>query len=151
MASQLTLFGESMVNTKSTRRTYTRESKLSVVAVPIINFSPSNFIASELQWYNIDHLYDSTLLSCTRATKKASRFWVWSISAFIIKRILGNKRIFPCSFGNKHMRLLTRVYGTMTGKMWCKQLLHDWETLSEHNLSIIWTWHSGESIKQLFC
>ena len=32
--------------------------------------------------------------------------------AFIIKRILGNKRIFPCSFGNKRMRLLTRVYGT---------------------------------------
>ena len=30
---------------------------------------------------------------------------------FIIKRILGIKHIFPCSFGNKHMRLLTRVYG----------------------------------------
>jgi len=34
MASQLTLFGESTVNTKSTRGTYTRESKVSVVAVP---------------------------------------------------------------------------------------------------------------------
>jgi len=32
--------------------------------------------------------------------------------AFIIKCILGNKRIFPCSFGNERMRLLTRVYGT---------------------------------------
>ena len=31
---------------------------------------------------------------------------------FIIKRILGIKRIFPCSFGNKRVRLLTRVYGT---------------------------------------
>ena len=30
---------------------------------------------------------------------------------FIIKRILGIKRIFPCSFRNKRMRLLTRVYG----------------------------------------
>ena len=30
---------------------------------------------------------------------------VWSILP------LGNKRIFPCSFGNKRMRLLTRVYG----------------------------------------
>ena len=31
--------------------------------------------------------------------------------SFIIKHILGIKRIFPCSFGNKHMCLLTRVYG----------------------------------------
>ena len=30
---------------------------------------------------------------------------------FAIKRILGIKRIFPCSFENKRMRLLTRVYG----------------------------------------
>ena len=36
---------------------------------------------------------------------------VWSILPFTIKRILGIKRIFPCSFGNKRMRLLTRVYG----------------------------------------
>ena len=32
---------------------------------------------------------------------------------FIVKRILGIKRIFPCSFGNKRMRLLTRVYGSL--------------------------------------
>ena len=38
-------------------------------------------------------------------------FGVWSIFAFIIKRILGIKSIFLCSFGNKRMRLLTRVYG----------------------------------------
>ena len=62
------------MNTWSTQRTYTRESKLSVVAVPRYQLSPSGFIASELQRYNIDDLYDSTLLSCTRATKKASRF-----------------------------------------------------------------------------
>ena len=37
---------------------------------------------------------------------------VWSIFPFAIKRILGIKRIFPCSFENKRMRLLTRVYGT---------------------------------------
>ena len=36
---------------------------------------------------------------------------VWSILPFIIKRILGIKHIFPRSFGNKRMRLLTRVYG----------------------------------------
>ena len=36
---------------------------------------------------------------------------VWSTLSFIIKRTLGIKRIFPCSFGNKRMRLLTRVYG----------------------------------------
>ena len=35
---------------------------------------------------------------------------VWSIFAFNIKRTLGIKRIFPCSFGNKLMRLLTCVY-----------------------------------------
>ena len=31
--------------------------------------------------------------------------------AFIIKRILGIKRISPCNFGNKRMCFLTRVYG----------------------------------------
>ena len=37
---------------------------------------------------------------------------VWSIFLpFIIKRILGIKRTFPCSFGNKRMPLLTLVYG----------------------------------------
>ena len=33
------------------------------------------------------------------------------ILPLIIKRILGIRRIFLCSFANKHMRLLTRVYG----------------------------------------
>ena len=33
---------------------------------------------------------------------------------FAIKRILGIKRIFPCSFENKRMCLLTRVYGIRT-------------------------------------
>ena len=50
-------------------------------------------------------------LSCTRATKEALRFWgCGQFLPFIIKRILGIKRIFPCSFGNKHMRLLTHIY-----------------------------------------
>ena len=75
MASQLTLFRESTVNTKSTWRTYTRESKLSVVAVPRYELFTQRLIASELQRYNIDDLYDSILVSCTRATKKALRFW----------------------------------------------------------------------------
>ena len=35
---------------------------------------------------------------------------------FAIKRILGIKRIFPCSFANKRMRLLTRVYGITVKK-----------------------------------
>ena len=39
---------------------------------------------------------------------------VWSFLPFTIKRILSIKRIFPCSFGNKRMRLLTRVYGIIT-------------------------------------
>ena len=39
------------------------------------------------------------------------RAGVWSIFVFIIKHILGNKGIFRCSFGNKRMHLLTRVYG----------------------------------------
>ena len=39
--------------------------------------------------------------------------------ALIIKRILGIKRIFPCSFGNKRMRLLTRVYGKRGNRLHC--------------------------------
>ena len=46
------------------------------------------------------------------ATKEASWFWgCGQFLPFIIKCILGIKRIFPCSFGNKRMRLLTQVYG----------------------------------------
>ena len=42
------------------------------------------------------------MLSCTRATKEALRFWgCGQFLPFVIKRILGIKRIFPCSFGNK--------------------------------------------------
>ena len=54
------------------------------------------------------------LLSCTRATKaEASRFCgCGQLLPFIIKRILGIKCIFHCSFGNKRMCLLTPVYGT---------------------------------------
>ena len=49
----------------------------------------------------------------TRATKEASCFWgCGQFLTLIIKRILDIKRIFPCNFGNKRMRLLTRVYGT---------------------------------------
>ena len=36
---------------------------------------------------------------------------VWSNFPFAIKRILGIKCIAPCSFENKRIRLLTRVYG----------------------------------------
>ena len=74
MASQLTLFGDSIVNTKSTQRSYTREFKAAL--------------------------------------------WFGGVVNFIIKRILGIKHIFPCSFGNKRMRLLTCVYGTL----WCPSM-----------------------------
>ena len=42
---------------------------LRVVAVPRSHFSPSGFIASELQRYNIDDLYDSTLLEPVMYTR----------------------------------------------------------------------------------
>ena len=56
--------------------------------------------------------YLPNTLSCTRATKETSQFWgCGQFLPFTIKRILGIKRIFPCSFENKRMCLLTRVYG----------------------------------------
>ena len=52
------------------------------------------------------------MLSCTCATKEVLKIGgVVNCLPFIIKCILGIKHIFPCSFGNKRMRLLTRVYG----------------------------------------
>ena len=52
------------------------------------------------------------LLSCTRTTNEGiAVLEVWSIFPFAIKCILGIKHIFPCSFENKRMHLLTRVYG----------------------------------------
>ena len=42
----------------------------------------------------------------------AAVFEVWSTFPFAIKHI------FPCSFGNKRMRLLTRVYGIRTFMSW---------------------------------
>ena len=66
-------------------------------------------------------------LSCTRATKEASWFWgCGQFLPFVIKRILGIKCIFPCSFGNKRMRLLTRVYGM------CIKLKSDKQNTSIH-------------------
>jgi len=55
------------------------------------------------------------LLSSTRATNEGiAVLEVWSIYSFAIRRILGIKRIFPCSFENKRMHLLTRVYGIIS-------------------------------------
>ena len=49
--------------------------------------------------------YTTHLLSCTLATKEVSQLCgCGQILPFVIKRI------FPCSFGNKRMRLLTCVY-----------------------------------------
>ena len=69
MASQLTLFGDSTMNTKSTRRSYTREPKR------CRGFGCGQFLPSLLSAY-------------------------WVLSAY-----------FLAVFGNKRMRLLTRVYG----------------------------------------
>ena len=113
------------MNTKSTRITYTRESKVKLIVVhggsKISTFHPAAYNSTI-------STTSTTRLFChvTRATKQAAQFGGVVNFAFIIKRILGNKRIFPCSFGNKRMRLLTRVYGIMfiamiylEGGAWC--------------------------------
>ena len=75
------------------------------------NFHPAaSSLANFNDTLNINDLYDSTLLSCTLAIKE-SRF-LGCGQFCLIKRILDIKHMFPCSFGNKHMRLLTRVYST---------------------------------------
>ena len=74
MASQLTLFGDSTVNIKSTRRAF------------------GSFLLAEYICYHV-HVLGVAVLGCGQ------------FLPFIIKRILGIKRIFPCSFGNKRMRL----------------------------------------------
>ena len=69
-------------------------------------------MASQLELFLPANSYTTHLLSSTRATNEGiAVLEVWSIFPFAIKRILGIKRIFPCSFANKRMRLLTRVYG----------------------------------------
>ena len=80
MASQLTLLGDSTVNIKSTRRAF------------------GFFLPAEYTVMYTCYQRGVTVLGCGQ------------FLPFIIKRILGIKRIFPCGFGNKHMRLLTRVY-----------------------------------------
>ena len=70
-------------------------------------------MASQLELFLPANSYTTHLLSSIRATNEGiAVLEVWSIFPFAIKRILGIKRIFPCSFANKRMRLLTRVYGT---------------------------------------
>ena len=68
-------------------------------------------MASQLEFF-LPANYTTQLLSSTCATNEGiAVLEVWSIFPFAIKRILGIKRIFPCSFKNKRMHLLTRVYG----------------------------------------
>ena len=64
-------------------------------------------MASQLELFLQAHL----LLSTHATNEGIVVLEVWSIFPFAIKRILGIKHIFPCSFENKRMRLLTRVYG----------------------------------------
>ena len=77
---------------------------------------PTFVMASQLELFLPANSYTTHLLSSTRATNQAIVVLeVWSIFPFTIKRILGIKHIFPCSFANKRMRLLTRVYGSELG------------------------------------
>ena len=74
---------------------------------------PTFVMASQLELFLPANSYTTHLLSSTRATNEGiAVLEVWSIFPFAIKRILGIKRIFPCSFANKRMRLLTRVYSS---------------------------------------
>ena len=69
---------------------------------------PTFVMASQLELCLPANSYTTHLLSSTRATNEAiAVLEVLSIFPFAIKRI------FPCSFANKRMRLLTRVYGIM--------------------------------------
>ena len=69
-------------------------------------------MASQLELF-LPANYTTHLLSSIYGATNVAVLEVWSIFPFAIKRILGIKRIFPCSFENKRMRLLTRVYGTL--------------------------------------
>ena len=73
-------------------------------------------MASQLELFLPANSYTTHLLSSTCATTEGiTVLEVWSIFPFAIKRILGIKHIFRFSFANKRMRLLTHVYGMMTG------------------------------------
>ena len=82
---------------------------------------PTFVMASQLELFLPANSYTTHLLSSKRATNEGiAVLELWSILPFAIKRILGIiKRIFPCSFANKRMHLLTRVYGTCTELPWC--------------------------------
>ena len=99
MASQLTLFGDSTVNTKSTRRSYTREFKL---------------------------------------PKKRRGF-----EGVVTFCVLGIKRIFPCSFGNKS--LINPCNGNCMSLMFPILALADnrllqlkWSKMSRQQLAKVW-------------
>ena len=107
MTSQLMFFGgEQQVNTENLHQRVAQCSGGSKIST----FHPS---ASSLANFNGTTSTISTTRHVHVYQKGVAVFGVWSIFAFIIKRILGIKRIFPCSFGNKRMRLLTHVYGNM--------------------------------------
>ena len=70
-------------------------------------------MASQLELFLPANSYTTHLLSSTRATNEGIAVFGGVVNfPFAIKRILGIKRIFPCSFANKRMSLLTRVYGS---------------------------------------
>ena len=76
---------------------------------------PMFVMASQFELFLPANSYTSHLLSSTCATNEGiTVLEVWSFFPFAIKRILGIKRICPCSFANKRMRLLTHVYSSYT-------------------------------------
>ena len=87
-------------------------------------------------WTSTQHEELSGSFTCPRVrchVHVASRFWgCGQFVPFIIKRILGIKRIFHCSFWNKRMRLLTRVYGITKGGPYLK-----WYIVHSNPYSII--------------
>ena len=117
MASQLTLFEDFIENTKSTRRSYTSSWHPNFLVNPMSTDHTRKQTQSHSQSWRLSNFWallpanTTHFLSCTRATNEGiAVLEVWSIFSFVIKRILGIKHIFPCSFENKRMRLLTRVY-----------------------------------------
>ena len=57
------------------------------------------------------YLPSTLIICCLVHALSKRRAVIGGVVNFIIKHILGIKRIFPCSFGNKRMHLLTHVYG----------------------------------------
>ena len=90
------------MNTKSTRRSYTREFKLSVVVVPRFQLFTQRLHRWRIS--TIQYRQSLRLDSSVMHTKRHRGFGGVVNFAFIMKRILGIKRMFPCSFGKGRIK-----------------------------------------------